>query len=251
MRKATALLVLVATYCLGCAPQYETSQFQSQKPGASYQPPTQSALVTVPASTPAPIPPKTQLQDSTTVNRKAEAIDTQKKFNDEAVVTGHGKFQTGMINDISYKMTGGAVVLSSDESLPDEEFAVWLLFAHVDSMTDELEVSFSNRDFNMRVVKDKPPVIWIGRNHHPGSDIKIRVDKNPPFASKAPWTGEEAVQIIDQLSNSSTAITQYRKWPQKVITEKRIPTDGFAEAYLLARWIAGGQVSDSLSGPQE
>lgn len=52
--------------------------------------------------------------------------------------------------------------------------------------------------------------VIVGRQHSPGSQVIIRLDKTDPITHKAPgWVGTDAYALIDRMHQHQTAALRY------------------------------------------
>lgn len=63
--------------------------------------------------------------------------------------------------------------------------------------------------------KNGTPIISIGSDHYPDSNITIRIDKNKPITApaKAGFSKDQTKAILEQMNKGDAMLTRYNEWP--------------------------------------
>jgi hypothetical protein len=128
------------------------------------------------------------------------------------------------------------------QQIERQAFGDWTGRCWVDKMTDAqkyLVMSAVSAPVAFGFTNGNLDIVIVGRKHHPGSQVMLRIDSDPPLTSKEPgFTGREATVILDRFANAQRIRIRYREWPNKFV-DGELSTNGFADALAHVRSASG------------
>lgn len=127
-----------------------------------------------------------------------------------------------------------ALILAIGLGLPESASAVeWFVHRSVDTMTDRAKCEVGTYD---QGAPDLMAYVWdgklwftvVGGRSYPGASSAIRVDANQAFVFKDRVSGDDALQLLDQLEKGERVRTRFTHWPDAGKVEHEGPVGDFA-----------------------
>lgn len=176
-------------------------------------------------------------------------VDHTIKFTPSALVHGWKafdirKWQEGTVSGVYYEF--GRNGYGSFRRPGAYQKDQWSARCGQDAMDDYRWCSISKGDLRITYFDTDELRVRIGRDHYPGTSVRIRIDGDKPIsASKNGWSGNSAKRIIDRLIASRQVTTRYQEWPYKNYKDTIINLFGLGVAYEYVKWAVHGQRKDS------
>lgn len=153
------------------------------------------------------------------------------------------KIETGVIDGVPYEFyySDGSGTFGRDPSIPLRYEDVWRVGCEKDAITDEKTCHLSRGDLRIWVDNQGRSELYIGSDHHPGSNVIIRIDGARPIAIssrmfKGSFGYRASPAIIQKLTTAKSFTTRYQKWPYTDYEDETLSTPGFKEALAYIRW---------------
>lgn len=140
--------------------------------------------------------------------------------------------EAGEIDGIKFHVS----YLDGSGSVGQDPVDSWLLSCSVDPIEDTKSCRMLRGPLMVIAFAGGPEVVTVGRNHYPGSESVIRLDKGTPFRSRADGIFGESKKILAGLETCSQAVLRYREWPSEVPTDKVVTCAGFRQARSILQW---------------
>lgn len=142
------------------------------------------------------------------------------------------RFETGNLNGAEYRIwysDGSGYVRHPASTGSKNE---WSTRCTIDKFNDSHMCMISRGVFSLRIRPDGSRAITIGREHFPGSQISLRVDKNAPISAseETSFSDHQVEEIIKQLQSGSSFVTRYEEWPYQAYIVDTFDLLAFSEA---------------------
>jgi hypothetical protein len=133
------------------------------------------------------------------------------------------------------------------QQIERQTFGEWTARCEVDKMTDAKKCFVYSRPLYFGFSNGRLELVFVGTKHHPGSQVMLRIDNEPPLSVKEPgFTGGQAADILKLVAANAQRIrTRHQEWPGKFVESELSPT-GFAEALAYVRSV--GRRSAPIKG---
>jgi len=109
----------------------------------------------------------------------------------------------------------------------------WGFWCELDEF-DDLHTCILRRD-DLRIVltKDGSPLVIVGSDHYPDSEVAIRFDKDEALMASETiqFSGESAELIIKRLRTAKRVLTRYQEWPYQKNLDNSFEPYGFEQAW--------------------
>lgn len=140
--------------------------------------------------------------------------------------------ETGELGGIPYTVS----YLDGSGAVGEGLVNSWLLSCNVDPIEDTRSCTLLRGPLMVIAFAGGPEVVMAGKNHYPGSESAIRLDKGQPFRSRADGIFGDSKKILAGLETCNQVVVRYQEWPSKVPTDGTVSCEGFRQAKTILRW---------------